>query len=140
MAFVSFVFVRPVTTQAPPSRIVSLVPALTEMLFAIGAGPQVVAVSSYDQDPPEVASLPRVGALLDPDVERILSLRADLVVIYGSQGDLRIQMERAGVPVFGYRHGGLADITATIRALGARTGRASGADAVATAIEARLAA
>ena len=60
-------------TQAP-QRIISLVPAVTEMLFAIGAGPHVVAVSSYDDEPPEVQSLPRVGALLDPDVERIISL------------------------------------------------------------------
>ena len=57
-------------------------PAATEMLFAIGAGPRVVAVSSYDQEPPQVASLPRVGALLDPDVERILSLKPDLIVVY----------------------------------------------------------
>ena len=56
-------------------RIVSLVPALTEMLFAIGAGPQVVGVSSYDEFPAEVKKLPKVGALLDPDTERILSLR-----------------------------------------------------------------
>ena len=60
--------------QAPPQRIVSLVPALTEMLFAIGAGPQVVGVSSYDEFPPQVKALPQVGALLDPDVERILAL------------------------------------------------------------------
>ena len=101
----------------------SLVPAVTEMLFAIGAGPQVVAVSSYDTYPPEVASLPRVGALLDPDLERILSLRPDLVVIYGSQRDLEQQLERSGVPVFRLVHGGLADITTTMTALGGRIGR-----------------
>ena len=50
-----------VTTQSPPTRIVSLVPAATEMLFAIGAGPRVVAVSSYDHEPPEVDRLPRDG-------------------------------------------------------------------------------
>ncbi len=140
VAFVIFVFgaVWPTDAQAPPARIVSLVPALTEMLFAIGAGPQVAAVSSFDQHPPEVTALPRVGALLDPDVERILSLRADLVVIYGSQTDLREQMRRAGVAVFDYRHGGLADVTATIRALGRRTGHARNADAVALGLEARL--
>jgi iron complex transport system substrate-binding protein len=55
------------------------------MLFAVGAGPQVVGVSSYDDFPPEAKALPRVGALLDPDTERILSLRPDLVVVYGSQ-------------------------------------------------------
>jgi ABC-type Fe3+-hydroxamate transport system substrate-binding protein len=81
----------------PPQRIVSLVPSVTETLFAIGAGPQVVGVSSYDREPPEVSKLPRVGALIDPNVERILSLRPDLVVVYASQADLREQMRRAGI-------------------------------------------
>ena len=52
--------------------------------------------------------LPRVGALLDPDVERILSLRPDLVLIYGSQGGLEVQLARAGIRTFSYRHGGVA--------------------------------
>ena len=58
-------------SQSEKARIVSLVPAITEMFFAIGAGPQVVGVGSFDQFPPEVAKLPRLGALLDPDTERI---------------------------------------------------------------------
>jgi iron complex transport system substrate-binding protein len=132
--------VWPLETQATPQRIISLVPAVTEMLFAIGAGPRVIAVSSYDREPPEVEALPRVGALLDPDVERILSLRPDLVVLYGSQDDLRTQMGRAGIAVFDYRHGSLAHVTDTIRALGVRTGYADGAEAVAAAIEVRIAA
>ena len=127
------------SAQAPPSRIVSLVPAATEMLFAIGAGPRVIAVSSYDHEPPEVDRLPRVGALLDPDLERILSLRADLVVAYGTQHELKQQLARATIPVFGYTHGGLAEVTSTIRALGERTGVAVGAAAVAGAIESDLA-
>lgn len=123
---------------APPQRIVSLVPAVTEMLFAIGAGPQVIAVSSYDQDPPEVRQLPRVGALLDPDVERILSLRPDLVVTYGSQSDLKQQLSRASIPVFDYRHAGLADVTDTMRRLGAASGHGREADEAAAAIEQAL--
>jgi len=123
-----------------PQRIISLVPALTEMLFTIGAGPQVVAVSSYDEDPPQVKSLPRVGALLDPDVERILSLKPDLVITYASQTDLHAQLTRAAIPMFDYRHGGLAGIVDTLRALGVRTGHAREAEAAAGEIEARLAA
>ena len=125
---------------APPSRIVSLIPAVTEMLFAMGAGPQVAAVSSFDQFPPEVSRLPRVGALVDPDLERILSLRPDLVIIYGSQTDLRTQLDRARVPVHVYAHAGLADVTTTIRTLGERVGRAEQAGRLATNIEAGLAA
>jgi iron complex transport system substrate-binding protein len=108
------------------------------MLFAIGAGPQVVAVSSFDTHPPEVARLPRVGALLDPDVERVLSLTPDLVAIYGSQTDLRRQLDRASIPVFDYRHAGLADVFATMRALGIRTGHGARADEVARSLERRI--
>ena len=128
-----------VAVQAPPRRIISLVPALTEMLFAIGAGPQVVAVSSYDRFPPEVAARPRVGALLDPDVERVLSLTPDLVAIYGSQHDLRQQLIRASISVYDYRHAGLPDVPTTIRDLGRVTGHAASADSVATGIEHDLA-
>jgi iron complex transport system substrate-binding protein len=125
--------------QPPPQRIVSLVPSITETLFAIGAGPRVVAVSSFDHFPPEVERLPRVGALVDPDVERILSLRPDLVIAYGSQTDLLSQLKRAGIPVYVYRHGSLADIAAGMRALGARIGMAAGAESAATALERGLA-
>ena len=122
----------------PPARIVSLIPAVTEMLFAIGAGPQVVAVSSFDRYPPEVARLQKVGALIDPDVERILSLRPDLVAIYGSQGDLRVQLERAQIPIYVYSHAALPDITATIRKLGARVGHPREAADLAQTIEQRI--
>jgi iron complex transport system substrate-binding protein len=126
---------RPDRAAAEPQRIVSLVPAVTEMLFAIGAGPRVVGVSSFDRHPPEVARRPRVGALIDPDVERILGLEPDLVVVYATQDTLRAQLARAGIDLFAYRHGGLADVAATIRALGARVGAAAAADRVAGDIE-----
>jgi iron complex transport system substrate-binding protein len=123
---------------APPRRIVSLVPNVTEMIYAIGAGSRVVAVSSYDDYPPEVRSLPKVGALLDPDLERILTLRPDLVIVYGSQNDLKAQLARAGIDTFGYRHGGLDAVTATIRELGERLGTAAEAGVVAGRITAEI--
>jgi iron complex transport system substrate-binding protein len=133
----------PAATRAgsgPPRRIVSLVPAVTEMLFAVGAGPQVVAVSSFDTFPPEVRSLTKVGALLDPDVERIIRLRPDLVVVYGTQSDAGEQLARAGIATFPYVLGGLDNLTATIRRLGQAVGRAGDAEAAAAGIEGRLAA
>jgi iron complex transport system substrate-binding protein len=108
------------------------------MLYAIGAERQVVAVSSFDQYPPQVAQLPRVGALIDPDVERILSLRPDLVVVYESQVDLRRQLERASIPMYVYKHAGLADVTATMRSLGDRVGHGVDAARVASQIDSRL--
>ena len=130
--FVSFAF----GSQASrPQRIISLVPNVTEILFAIGAGPQVVAVSTYDVEPPEVRSLPTVGALIDPDTERIIALRPDLVITYGSQADLQTQLKAVSIPFFDYRHGGLDHIMATMRALGQRTGHVAQADKVARALE-----
>ena len=128
------------SVQQQPRRIISLIPAVTEMLFALGAGDTVVAVSSFDKYPPEVEKLPRVGALLDPDLERVLSLRPDLVAVYGSQQDLRQQLERARIPLFVYSHAGLADVTTTIRSLGARIGRDERAAELTATIERQLAA
>ena len=125
--------------QRPPQRIISLIPAVTEILFAIGAGPQVIAVSSFDEYPPDVKALQRVGALLDPDLERILSLRPDLVAAYGSQQDLLRQLSHAGIPVYNYRHAGLADVNRTIREVGDRTGRSSSAEALVSGIDAHMA-
>jgi iron complex transport system substrate-binding protein len=121
--------------QPAPKRIISLVPNVTESLVAIGAGPQVVAVSNYDVEPPAVRSLPTVGALLDPDTEKIISLRPDLVITYGSQTDLQSQLKSANIPFFDYRHAGLDHIMVTMRALGQRTGHASQAERAATALQ-----
>ena len=60
---------------------------------------------------------------IDPDLERIISLKPDLVTVYGSQTDLRTQLERAKVPLFLYSHADLSDVTKTILELGARVGR-----------------
>jgi iron complex transport system substrate-binding protein len=65
---------------AGAERIVSLAPAVTEALFALGEGASVVGVTDFDVSPEEVLALPRVGGYLDPSLERILSLRPTLVV------------------------------------------------------------
>lgn len=146
MAVVAAVVLSPRTAAqgrgpaAPPQRIVSLVPATTEMLFAMGAGSRVAGVGSYDRFPPEVAGIPKVGGLLDPNVERVLSLKPDLVIVYDSQTELKQQLERTGIPIFNYVHRGLPDITATMRTLGERVGARAGADAAAADIERQLAA
>jgi iron complex transport system substrate-binding protein len=137
-AVVALVLATAVTLQAEAHRVISIIPATTEMLFAIGAGDRVVAVGSYDRFPPQVDRLPRVGALLDPDVERIMTLRPDLVVVYSTQDELKAKLDRARIPYYAYAHRGLADITGTMRSLGARVGVAEQANALATRIERQL--
>ena len=105
----------------------------------MGAGDRVVAIGSFDHYPPEAERLPRVGALLDPNVERILTLRPDLVVVYGTQADLISQLDRAHIPFYSYTHRGLSDIATTIRALGARVGVEANANALADRLERQLA-
>jgi iron complex transport system substrate-binding protein len=120
------------------SRIVSIVPALTEALFAINVGSRVVGVGSFDAHPVEVSTRPRVGGLLDPDLEQIFALRPNLVVLYGSQQDQIEQLRRANIPMFVYTHGGLAETLSAIRHLGTRTGHAPDADRLVDAIEVRM--
>jgi cobalamin transport system substrate-binding protein len=127
-------------TASQPRRIVSLVPATTEMLFAMAAGDRVVGVSNYDRYPPQVEQLQRVGGLLDPNVERLLALKPDLVIVYDTQTDLKRQLERANVPMFHYVHRGLPDILSTMRALGDRVGAKTAAESAAARIEQQLAA
>ena len=135
---VALVVSAPAAAQQHPRRIISIVPSLTEALFAIGAGPDVVGVGTFDTHPSELATRPRVGGLIDPDMERIFSLRPDLVVLHASQQDQIQQLTRASIPVFSYAHGGLADTLAVIRSLGVSTGHAAEAEGVAAAIEGRL--
>ncbi|MDQ3169942.1 MAG: helical backbone metal receptor [Acidobacteriota bacterium] len=120
--------------SATPQRIVTLIPAVTETLFAVGAGAKVVGVSAFDTYPPEVNAVARVGGLIDPDTERILSLKPDLVFLYGSQHELITQMQRAGIAVETYRHGGVAGIIEATRAVGARVGHAAEGAALADSI------
>jgi iron complex transport system substrate-binding protein len=122
-----------------PQRIVSLVPAVTEMIYAMGDGARVAAVSNYDRFPADVARLPKVGGLLDPSVERILAIKPDLVIVYATQKDLIERVDRAGIPYFNYQHKALPDILTTIRAIGARIGSPARADAVASGMERSLA-
>ena len=123
--------------QSKPARIISLIPAVSEMLFAIGAGPRVVAVSSFDDYPPDVLTLPRVGALVDPDrAYRVASTRSRHRLRQSDRpqasarprDDSRVRL----------KHAGLADVTTTIRQLGERVGQQEGAVAVIRRIEEKL--
>lgn len=124
--------------QTRPQRIVSIVPSVTEMLFAIGAGPRVVGIGNFDTYPPEALTRPRVGGLIDPDIERIIALKPDMVVVYGSQSDLQSQLSRARIRTFGYRHGGIHTTLDTIRQLGSATGHESEAGALISSLQGKL--
>jgi len=66
--------------KSPPRRIISLAPNITEILFALGLGRQVVGVTRYCDYPPEALHKEKIGGMLDPDIERIQALDPDLII------------------------------------------------------------
>lgn len=110
-----------VTIADKPQRIVSLSPTATEMLFAIGAGEQVVAVDEYSNFPSEAPTTDLSG--FQPNVEAILAEEPGLVVAASDPGDLVGGLEAAGVPVLIYDAAAdLDDSYTQIEQLGAATG------------------
>ena len=84
---------------ANPARIVSLSPALTEILFALGQGERVVGVTDYCDFPPEAVAKPKVGGYASPSVEVVLALKPDLVLVSPGPGnrDPALALRRAGL-------------------------------------------
>lgn len=105
-----------------PQRIVSMSPNVTEILFALGLGERVVGVDDFSNHPPEAAAKPRVGGFVDPDLERIVSLRPDLAVMLEAQAELAEELERLGIDALLVDNQGLADVAASIRTIGRRAG------------------
>lgn len=120
---------RSVSVPEPAQRIVSLAPSLTETLFAIGAGDAVAGVTSYCTYPAAAAKKPKVGGMVNPNLEAIVALRPDLIVL-SMEGNVREDFDRLtalGVPVFVSNPRSLAGIRTSIQQLGALTGRAGAA-------------
>jgi len=128
----------PVIIEARPQAIISLSAVATEMLFAIGAGPQVVAVDDQSNYPPDAPVTDLSG--FTPNIEAILSYQPDLVVITFDPGDLVASLEAARIPVLSYTAAAtIDDVYGQIDALGQATGNQEGASAVSAGIEADLA-
>jgi iron complex transport system substrate-binding protein len=109
--------------SAPPARIVSLAPSVTETLFALGAGDSVVGVSSYCEWPPAATRLPKVGTFLTPNVEAIAALRPDLIVgvsLSSHRREFRA-LGAMGYPILTVNDDSIQAIEQGIATIGART-------------------
>ena len=115
---------RQVSLDAPAKRVVSLAPGLTESLFAIGAGDEVVGVTTYCTYPPEAQSRQSVGGMTTPSVEAITALSPDLVVatVEGNVREDVLTLERIGIPVFVTNPRTLEGIRRSLTQLGTLTG------------------
>ena len=125
----------------PPQRIVSLTPHLTELLFAVGAGAQLVGVDSASDYPRAVQTLPRVGDYSRISFERILALKPDLVVVWvgGNRAADIHGLEKMGLPVLHTQATRLDDVARLLRLIGRASGHAGEGEAAARDFSARLA-
>jgi iron complex transport system substrate-binding protein len=104
-----------------PTRIVSLNPATTEILFALGAGSRLVGRSKFDLWPDSALRVPELGVGLQPNVEVLLGAHPDLVILYASQDNraAAARLRAAGVNTLALRTDHISDFRRTVEVLGA---------------------
>ena len=125
--------------QKPASRIVSLAPHLTELLYDAGAGAKVVGVDEYSDYPEAAKALPRVGNSSAVNIESVLALKPDLVVAWPSVGTGKAieRLAALGLPVFRSEPRELDDIASTLERLGELAGTSKQAAKAASAFRSR---
>ena len=129
---------RTVELHGVPQRIVSVAPSPTEILFAVGAGSQVVGVDNYSDYPAEAKSLPQIGSYT-LNMEVIMSLKPDLIVssdlVPRAQLD---QLEAQGIPYFIFATRTMEDVIKDLRLAGSLTGHSLEAESLVTGLQARI--
>ncbi|PYS88639.1 MAG: hypothetical protein DMF64_20085 [Acidobacteria bacterium] len=121
------------------TRIISLSPSTTEVLYGLGLFPRVIAVSDYDEFPPEVKQLPRIGGWSNTSLEQVTALHPDLIVMTESQAPLiKDKFDALGVKTIVVPSYTLEDVLAGIEQLGRETGRAQEAQKLINETRAKL--
>ncbi len=113
---------RTVTIASEPQRLVSLSPSNTEILFALGLGNKIAGVTSYCNYPPEATRCPQIGGFSNPNVEKIVAQKPDLVFAADRHGKETSQLEQLGIPVIVVTAPHLDDISPAIRMIGQACG------------------
>jgi iron complex transport system substrate-binding protein len=119
---------------AQPRRIISTAPSITETLYALGLGDRVAGVTTYCDFPPEARLKPKIGTYVEPNLERIASLRPDLVIIQKNPIQLGAKLERLNLRVLEVSHDTVDDVYKTIQ----RIGEAAGASETARKLVAKM--
>ncbi len=123
LALLCLLCVSPALLAGTPTRIVSLTPHLTELLFAIGVGDRIVATDDASDYPPEVKRLPQVANYRSINLEALLAQKPDLIVAWRSaQSRMLAPVEQLGFPVFYSEPTDFASLATEMRALGKNWG------------------
>jgi iron complex transport system substrate-binding protein len=130
-----------VAVRAPASRVVSLIPATTELLFAIGAGDAVVGRTQWCDYPPAALQIADLGPGINPNLEAVLAVKPDLVVLYNSAQHAAVatRLRALGIPSLRLNIDLLKDVGRIGRMLGQVTGRAREADSMSAVLDTALA-
>ncbi|HEY3097983.1 MAG TPA: cobalamin-binding protein [Methylomirabilota bacterium] len=131
---------RDVVLAAPPARIVSLVPSVTETAFALGGDARLVGVSDFCDWPPAARAKPRVGGMINPSLEAIVALKPDLVVgtDEGNREETFVQLQRLGIPVYVVHARRLAEMYELVTRVGELTGRTDAVAPLVAGIQRRI--
>lgn len=114
---------REVTIANEPQRIVSLSPSTTELIYALGIGDRVVGVTDYDDYPPEVKELAKVGDFSGPNVEAIVAQKPDLILASSVSGTEEMEaLQKQGIPVLMLEAKNINQIYQSLEILGELTG------------------
>ncbi len=132
---------RPRSRQPGPRRIVSLIPAVTEILFALGADDRLVGRTQWGVHPPAASEIPNVGDGVRPSLEAVLARKPDLVILYDGEENRasRDRLRTLGVPVLALRHDTLEDLRRNTVTLGEEIGCPDAASALAEHVSEGLA-
>jgi iron complex transport system substrate-binding protein len=137
-AMVSWAIAARLSAQNRPSRIVSTAPSITEALFALGLGSEVVGVSRFCDFPPEVQKLPKVGTYIKPDPEAIARLAPNLVILQGNPTELTNRLDALHIVFVEVPHGTLNDVFAGIQIIAKAAGYPERAEPLVNRIRAGL--
>jgi iron complex transport system substrate-binding protein len=131
---------RKVVAPDHPHRVICLWPSVTDTVFALGAGDDVVAVSDYTKYPVAALKKPSVGELIRPSIETIVALHPDLVIGVQPKGPMEstTQLERLGIPVFLVNPHGIAGILHSVQTIGLALNRPQEADVLMHHLQARV--
>ncbi len=131
---------RTITLEDEPKRIIALAPSITEILYYLGLGNRVVGVTRFSSYPPAAAEKPRVGSYINLNVEKILSLRPDLVIGTkdGNEPGVVDMLEQAGIGVFIVNPRNVQEVIGTIATIGQVCGITEKASRLAQGLGRRL--
>ena len=131
-----------VRLRSPARRIVSLIPATTELLFAIGAGPAVVGRTRYCDYPPAAKLVADLGDGIKPSIEAVLAQHPDLVILYNSGQNAAVagRLRELGIPALRANTDALSSVDRVARMLGTLTDHRHGADSLLAVYDTALAA